>query len=43
MVIASGSTREVFSQSITLPALPNADGTQVFFSEPFELSGQKQH
>ena len=39
MVIASGSTREVFSQSINLAALPNADGTQVFFSEPFELGG----
>ena len=40
MFIASGSTREVFSQSITLPPLPNADGTQVFFSEPFELAGR---
>ena len=38
--IASGSTREVFSQSVTLPALPNPDGTQVFFSEPFELAGR---
>ena len=39
-VIVSGSTRQVFSQSITLAALPNADGTQVYFSEPFELAGR---
>src|SRR5688572_6479731 len=39
-VIASGSTRQVFSQHITLAALPNADGTQVYFSEPFELAGR---
>lgn len=39
-VIASGSTRQVFSQNITLAALPNADGTQVYFSEPFELAGR---
>ena len=37
--LLSGSTREVFSQSLTLQPLPNADGTQIFFSEPFELSG----
>jgi hypothetical protein len=30
----------VFSQGINLPPLPNADGTQVFFSEPFELAGR---
>jgi uncharacterized Zn finger protein (UPF0148 family) len=41
MLIASGSTREVFSQSISLPPLPNADGTQVFFSQPLELSGRR--
>ncbi|HET6648121.1 MAG TPA: DUF4178 domain-containing protein, partial [Pyrinomonadaceae bacterium] len=40
-VIASGSTRQVFSQNITLAALPNADGTQVYFSEPFELAGRR--
>lgn len=39
--ILSGSTREVFSQNVTLPALPNPDGTQVFFSEPFELAGRR--
>ena len=40
-VLVSGSTREVFSQTVTLPPLPNADGTQVFFSEPFELAGRR--
>lgn len=39
--VISGSSREVFSQSVTFPALPNADGTQVFFSEPFELAGRR--
>jgi hypothetical protein len=39
--IVSGSTREVLSQNVTLPALPNPDGTQVFFSEPFELAGRR--
>jgi len=37
----SGSTREVFSQTVTLSPLPNADGTQVFFSQPFELAGRR--
>ncbi len=37
----SGSTKEVFSQSVTFQPLPNADGTQVFFSEPFELAGRR--
>lgn len=40
-VVVSGSTKEVYTQSVTLPALPNADGTQVFFSEPFELAGRR--
>jgi hypothetical protein len=39
--LVSGSTREVFRQTVTLPALPNADGTQVFFSEPFEIAGRR--
>jgi Domain of unknown function (DUF4178) len=39
--ITSGSTKEVFSQSVTLQPLPDADGTQVFFSEPFELAGRR--
>jgi uncharacterized Zn finger protein (UPF0148 family) len=40
-VVVSGSTKEVFSQTVTLPPLPNEDGTQVFFSEPFELAGRR--
>ena len=39
--ITSGSSKEVFSQTVTLQPLPNADGTQVFFSEPFELAGRR--
>ena len=35
------SSRQVFSQTVTLPPLPNAEGTQVFFSEPFELAGRR--
>jgi hypothetical protein len=31
----------VFSQSVDLQPLPNAEGTQVFFSEPFELAGRR--
>src|SRR5215203_2054327 len=41
MLVLSGSTKEVFSQTVTLPALPNEDGTQVYFSEPFELAGRR--
>ena len=40
-LVFSGSTRQVFSQTVTLPPLPNEDGTQVFFSEPFELEGRR--
>ena len=40
-LVISGSTKEVFSQTVTLPPLPNADGTQVFFSQPFELAGRR--
>lgn len=39
--ITSGSSNEVFSQSVTLQPLRNADGTQIFFSEPFELAGRR--
>ena len=42
-LVFSGSSKEVFSQRVTLSPLPNADGTQVFFSEPFQLAGQTQH
>jgi hypothetical protein len=37
----SGSQKEVFKQTVTFQPLPNADGTQVFFSEPFELAGRR--
>jgi uncharacterized Zn finger protein (UPF0148 family) len=40
-MVVSGSTKEVFSQTVTLQPLPNEDGTQVFFSEPFELAGRR--
>ncbi len=40
-LFAAGSTRQVFAQTVALPPLPNADGTQVFFSEPFELAGRR--
>lgn len=40
-IVFAGSTSQVFSQTVTLPPLPNADGTQVFFSEPFELKGSR--
>jgi hypothetical protein len=31
----------VFSQTVTFEPLPNEDGTQVFFSQPFELEGRR--
>ena len=40
-LVFSGSTKQVFSQNVTFQPLPNADGTQVFFSEPFELAGRR--
>jgi Domain of unknown function (DUF4178) len=40
-LIVSGSTKEVFSQTVNFQPLPNADGTQVFFSEPFDLAGRR--
>src|SRR5688572_9848812 len=39
-MVISGSTREVFSQTVTLPPLSNPDATQVYFSEPFEMGGR---
>ena len=39
--IVSGSSKEVFSQTVNFAPLPNEDGTQVFFSEPFELEGRR--
>ncbi|HEX2270864.1 MAG TPA: DUF4178 domain-containing protein, partial [Pyrinomonadaceae bacterium] len=41
MVVVSGREKEVFRQTVTLQPLANADGTQVFFSEPFELEGRR--
>ena len=41
MLVVSGSEKEVFKQTVTLAPLPNADGTQIFFSEPFELTGRR--
>jgi hypothetical protein len=41
MFAFSGSSKQVFSQTVTLPPLANEDGTQVFFSEPFELAGHR--
>ena len=40
-LVLSGSTKEVFSQTVTMQPLPNADGTQVFFSNQFELAGRR--
>jgi len=39
--ITSGSSKEVFSKTVNLQPLPTEDGTQVFFSEPFELAGRR--
>ena len=39
--LLSGTSREVLSQNVTLAPLPNPDGTQVWFSEPFELAGRR--
>ena len=40
-LVVSGSTKEAFTQTVTLPPLQNQEGTQVFFSEPFELAGRR--
>jgi hypothetical protein len=39
--IVGGPTRDVFSQTVSFQPLPNEDGTQVFFSQPFELAGRR--
>jgi hypothetical protein len=39
--IVSGSSKQVFSQTVNFAPLPNEDGTQVFFSEPFQLDGRR--
>ena len=40
-LVTAGSTKEVFSQTVNFQPLSNADATQVFFSEPFELAGRR--
>jgi uncharacterized Zn finger protein (UPF0148 family) len=40
-LVTSGSSKEVFEQTVTFQPLPNEDGTQVFFSQPFELAGRR--
>jgi len=40
-LVISGSGKEVFTQTVNFSPLPNADGTQVFFSQPFELAGRR--
>ncbi len=40
-LLLSGSTKDVYSQQVNFQPLPNADGTQVFFSEPFEIEGRR--
>jgi len=39
--VVSGSSKEVFSQTVNFGPLANEDGTQVFFSEPFQLEGRR--
>ena len=34
-------SKEVFRQTVNFEPLANADGTKVFFSEPFELAGRR--
>lgn len=41
MTIVGGTSQRVTSNSYTFPALPNADGTQVIFSDQFELQGRR--
>jgi len=40
-LVGSGLSKEVFSQTVTLAPLLTADGTQVFFSDPFELEERR--
>jgi hypothetical protein len=39
--LVTSSGRQVFSQSFHFDALPNADGTQTVFSDPFTLAARK--
>jgi hypothetical protein len=40
-LVFAGSTSQAYSQTVTFAPLPNEDGTQVFFSEPFEIKGRR--
>lgn len=40
-LVFGGFPSQVYSQTLTMSPLPNEDGTQVFFSEPFELKGRR--
>ena len=39
--LLTAGSKEVFQQTVNFEPLPNADGTQVFFSQPFELAGRR--
>jgi hypothetical protein len=39
--IISPFSKDVFEQTVTFQPLPNEDGTQVFFSQPFDLAGRR--
>jgi uncharacterized Zn finger protein (UPF0148 family) len=39
--LATGAHRRVFAKDFHFEALPNADGTQTVFSDPFTLQGRK--
>jgi len=41
MFIATGSREKVFDQTFALQPVANAEGTQVIFSEPFQLKGRR--
>jgi uncharacterized protein DUF4178 len=41
MFIATGSRTKVFDQTFALQPAANAEGTQVIFSEPFQLKGRQ--
>lgn len=41
MTIVGGASQRVMSSTYEFPALPNADGTQVVFSDQFELRGRR--
>jgi len=40
-LLVTGSNRQVFAQSFRFDKLPNVDGTQTVFSEPFQLAASK--